>query len=100
MFLWVVKLYQMDVAHAILFATKIDISKKGGAADYSSVKSESSVCILYCIFPQAPKKVSFLNLTFLGANQGFIEFLITFNQDSSHALFLYEFSHAESIHPL
>ena len=65
MFLWVVKLYQMDVAHAILFATKIDISKKG-AVDYSSVKSESSVCILYCIFPQAPKKISFFNLTFGG----------------------------------
>ena len=38
MFFLVVKLYQMDVAHAILFAKTIDISRV--TADYSSAKFE------------------------------------------------------------
>ena len=39
MFLLVLKLYQMDVAHAILFARKIDISRT--SADYLSAKFEA-----------------------------------------------------------
>ena len=38
MFLWVLKLYQMDVAHAILFARKLDISRL--TAHYLSAKFE------------------------------------------------------------
>ncbi len=37
-FVWHLKLYQMDVAHAILFAKTIDISRV--TADYSSAKFE------------------------------------------------------------
>ena len=38
---WYLKLYQMDVAHAILFAKKIDISRV--TTDYSSAKFELSL---------------------------------------------------------
>lgn len=44
MFLLVLKLYQMDVAHAILFARKLDISRV--TVHYLSAKFESYSLLL------------------------------------------------------
>ena len=45
MFLLVLKLYQMDVAHAILLCGKIDFSRL--AADYLSAKFELVIYYVY-----------------------------------------------------
>ena len=41
MFLWVLKLYQMDVAHAVLFVRKLDISRI--TVHYLSAKFEYNI---------------------------------------------------------
>ena len=103
------KLYQMDVAHAVLFAKKIDISR--ATADYSSAKFEV-VILTVLLFWGGSRSLNMLAAVFLHKNKAAVRLfratapfksnflkVLHFTRDSKILLHVENTSNKNFIHP-